>query len=385
MDIEGIQCWLEDLAAQGLILEKESIFCGFWSFVKDTPRQVRYRLEVVRGKFMEDTDAPREEIIETAESMGWEYVTRYRSFYIYRSFDPNARPLHTDPPLQSLSIKKLRGSQLWDLVLDLIYIALIFLLRRSPFGNLYLDAVTLGPVYALCILAFLAALVLRPPIQVFYLQRAVLQLKRGLELNRKQNWKKTAPLWISAKILPIALISVMAGSLLHGLSTESNRVSLDVFCGDFPTVSIAKLYPQGEITSRSDMGDYNTALHWETSISDSTEWNESGSIQLDGNTWHFILRTKSYQTNSLWLAKGVFKDLYSEDSTRYHGKRFEDLEAPETDLDEVLVYSSYGIRYILIRQGNTVIHATVSITRQDEPDRWEDWLRAMEKVLLAKH
>ena len=59
MDIEGIQTWLEDMAQDGLILEKESVFFGFWSFEKSTPQKVLYRLEVVQGKFLEDTDTPQ--------------------------------------------------------------------------------------------------------------------------------------------------------------------------------------------------------------------------------------------------------------------------------------------------------------------------------------
>ena len=80
MDIEGIQTWLEDMAQDGLILEKESVFFGFWSFEKSTPQKVLYRLEVVQGKFLEDTDTPQLDMLETAEAMGWEYVTKYAEF-----------------------------------------------------------------------------------------------------------------------------------------------------------------------------------------------------------------------------------------------------------------------------------------------------------------
>ena len=384
MDIEGIQSWLEDMAAQGLILENESVFCGFWSFEKATPRKAFYRLEVIRGKFLEDTDTPREEMVETAEAMGWEYVTRYGSFYIYRSFDPLARPLHTDPELQSMTVRWLRRRCWSDLILDLIYVLVLFFLRRSSVGQVFLGAATVGLVYALCLLGLMAFFLLRPIANIYYLQRAIRKLKAVGTLAGGKAWRPKAPLWITSRILPMLFLIGVTGGLLSGLVHATEAYPLEQYSGSAPFLSIKQLYPDGTVTSRTDMGDYNTFLQWNTALSRNTQWTESGSITLAGESHHFILRLHIHETSSPWLAKGVFSDYYAEDAQRYNGKRFEAESTPETLLDEVKVYSSYGIRYILLRQGSTVIHGTVQIRHGEDPDRWEDWLVATEALLTRQ-
>lgn len=376
MDIEGIQTWLEDLALEGLILEQESVFCGFWSFEKTAPRRVQYRLEVIRTKFLEDSDCPRAEMVETAEAMGWEYVTRYRSFYIYRTFDPQARPLHTDPAVQALTVKALRRETLVNLVLDALYVLVMLFLRRTSFGLVFRDAATVGIVYTLCYLGLFAFFLIRPLTHVFYLQRAIKRLKAGCALDQKKPWKPKAAVWLAAKVIPVFLLIATIAGLLTGLKHAVDRHPVDVYTGSAPFVSIQELYPEGTVTNRTDMGDYNTYLHWDTALSENTEWSESGSITVEGESYHFILRLHIHETAAPWLAGGVFRDYYEDDFNRYHGKRFEDLEAPETTADDLRVYSSYGIRYILLRQGSTVIHGTVSITHGQETDLWQDWLLA---------
>lgn len=381
MDIEGIQTWLEELSMEGLLLEQESVFCGFWAFEKAAPRKAVYRLEVIRGKFMEDTDTPREEVVETAESMGWEYVTRYGAFYIYRSFDPLARPLHTDSQVQAMTVKWLRRRTWTDLLLDVFYVFLLFALRRSNIGLLFRGTATFGLVYGLSVIGLFLVFLLRPIANAYYLQRAIRQLKTKGALDTPKAWRQQAPVWISAKILPLLFFVCCIGGLLSGLGTAMDEVPLEQYRGSAPFLSIQELYPEGTVTSRTDMGDYNTFIQWSTALSDNTQWTESGNITIDGKSHHFILRLHIHETSAKWLARGVFRDYYAEDSLRYNGKRFSLEEAPETALDEVRVYTSYDIRYILIRQGSTVIHGTVLIRSGEESSRWQDWLLAMSRLL----
>ena len=53
-DVEGIQTWLEDMAAKGLHLEPDGGLFGIFSFLKGEPKQVRYRLTPVKesGAFL---------------------------------------------------------------------------------------------------------------------------------------------------------------------------------------------------------------------------------------------------------------------------------------------------------------------------------------------
>ena len=97
-DVEGIQTWLEDLAREGLLLEKEGFFGGIFTFLKTTPQRATYRLEPIQKKqsFFDDINRPEPDIIELSGQLGWDFLVRYGIFYIYRSTDPHPRELHKD-------------------------------------------------------------------------------------------------------------------------------------------------------------------------------------------------------------------------------------------------------------------------------------------------
>ena len=383
MDIEGIQTWLEDMAADGLLLENESVFFGFWSFERRTPQKAIYRLEVVQGKFLEDTDTPQLDMLETAEAMGWEYVTKYHSFYIFRSFDPQVCPLNTDPAVQALTVSKLRRQQHSLLLWDIFYIILIFVLRRSNVGYLFRGAAMLGIVYTLSFIGFFASAFLDPLVNVLTLGKYVKRLKKGDSLDKKASWKPGASIRIAGKILPVLLAFCFLITLFGGWIRSTDRISIEAYTGNAPFVTIQELYPEGDITARTDMGDYNTYITWSNPLSRNTEWNESGHIRVNGDNYHFILRITCHETIAPWFARLLALDYYAEDSNRYSGKRFEDLESPDANVDLLRVYSSYGIRYVLLQHGSTVIHGTISIDEGQTADHWEQWLNAaVEKIVV---
>ena len=44
-DIEGMESWLSDMAAEGFVLVKDGIFAGVATFEKTEPRKLKYRLQ----------------------------------------------------------------------------------------------------------------------------------------------------------------------------------------------------------------------------------------------------------------------------------------------------------------------------------------------------
>ena len=59
-DVEGIQSWLEDMAADGLFLTEDGEFCGIFTFERRSPRKVTYRLDVAqkrKPRFLDSGDA----------------------------------------------------------------------------------------------------------------------------------------------------------------------------------------------------------------------------------------------------------------------------------------------------------------------------------------
>lgn len=105
-DMAGLEKWFSDMAAQGLHLVKADADSA--RFRPGVPRTgVRYALEVTGPG---DIDRERN---EDYAQMGWDYVTTLKAslmvsmYYVYRTENPGAPALHTDPVTQSTTVAKL--------------------------------------------------------------------------------------------------------------------------------------------------------------------------------------------------------------------------------------------------------------------------------------
>lgn len=375
-DIEGIQTWLEDMAAKGLHLEPDGAFLGIFSFLKGEPKTVRYRLTPVKEKrgFFADNDAPDAEEQEFSESCGWEYVLRHGSFYIYRATDPKARPLHTDPRVHALAMKALGRQQASALFSQIIFWAIWLGLRSSSALSVFRAAVVIGPMFVLSIAGLLVWAV--GGMVVFLLRIGLLRkrLLGGDMLEERKPWQKKALGVRLSRLIPWVLAVLLLVGAGRSWKLSYDRLPLEEVPKAFPAVT--DLFP-GEAPDRMNMGDYNTYVQYGNPLGTNMEWNESATV---GDT-HCILRITWHRVRWEWLAKGLADDYYRYERFRYNGKRFEDLEAPETALDSVRVFSSYGVTHVLIRHGNTVIDAVVNISEKGQGNNWQLWLEQAEKIL----
>lgn len=108
-DIEAMEGWLEEQAAQGLFL-KDCLRDRFL-FRRDTPRCMRYRMEPVR--FSGPDPGPTAELLELYQSAGWRYVDTYGyDFHIFAASDPDAVEPHTDADILAWALKRL-SRQIW--------------------------------------------------------------------------------------------------------------------------------------------------------------------------------------------------------------------------------------------------------------------------------
>lgn len=100
-DIDGLSHWLSDMARQGFHLVKLGQSSS--RFRRGSPEAgIRYGLEAA-GFY--DIDRDRNAIYQ---EMGWTYVTTLPNlYYVYRTTDPHAPPLHTDPVTQSEALRPL--------------------------------------------------------------------------------------------------------------------------------------------------------------------------------------------------------------------------------------------------------------------------------------
>ena len=116
-DVERIESWLQDLAREGWVLEGQSAYwLGFFTFVKAEPQEIRYRLEPKKERHSNFTNAPDEEEEDLYKEYGWEFVTQFHYFYIYRTADPNARELNTDYAVQATALKQIKRTTISALI-----------------------------------------------------------------------------------------------------------------------------------------------------------------------------------------------------------------------------------------------------------------------------
>lgn len=175
-DMRGLEQWLSAMAAKGLHLVK--IGTDFARFAPGTPRTgVRYALDV---KAWGDIDKERNDLYAQA---GWEFVTTLRGlYYVYRTADPSAPALHTDPVTQSYTFDRMLRRRLWALVL---LIPLILFMFRSELSALFDNPWSPVDLFLLktegCLL-YLALLVLYAAnlIPLFRQRRALKKLQKQL-------------------------------------------------------------------------------------------------------------------------------------------------------------------------------------------------------------
>ena len=385
-DIEGVQSWLEDMAAAGLVLEDDGNFAGVFMFRRTAPQNHRYRLVPVKEKkgfFSDSSDAPAEEEQEFSAQCGWEYLLRYSSFYIYRATDPEARPLHTDPVVQALAIEQLKKRQQGTYLSVAVLLLLRIVLHQSPLPAPFMTAVITGPVHLaamFCLAVWVVAWILG------FLRRLSgyrKRLRMGDALESRKDWKRTAPAVYCAKATPWVLALVLAVTWGISLKAAGETVPLTEVTEGVPFVTLQELFPEKELDRSIGFGDYNTMVHYRNALAENYEWNENADIPSGDGGGFAILRLHGHVTPAPWIAKGLADDYYHRETTRYRGKRFEDLEVPQTGLDSVRVFSSYGVLHVLIQHGNMVFDAVVQIHGGTQSNQWQLWLAAMEERLLG--
>lgn len=384
-DIEGIQSWLEDLAEQGLFLIEDGVFCGVFTFARKAPGKVSYRLDVAqkrKPRFLDSGDELTDEEVELYRSMGWEYLLRYGDFHIYRSTENNAPELNTEGKTHAITINLLKKKHRSSFV-SAILLALFWMVFSNGFLRYgYRMAATVGLGFTVCVYGFMLWNVLTPLGRAFRFRRYEKRLLEGDQLNRQVEWKKTAVISFAKRGLPVVLCCGVAVGLLSGLARAGKEIPNGQYPGEPPFATVADIFPDGTISNDSIWMDYGTFLMNETSVSRNVEWNESCDVTTpDGEHYFCILRLVYHEAASEWIARGLEEDYYVYDATRYHGKRFTDLEAPDLGVDSIRVYNNYGTLCVLMRQENRVIHGVVHLDDGNDRNQWILWAQAMAGML----
>lgn len=378
-DIEGIQTWLEDLAAEGLILTKESAFVGFLTFARTAPRRFRYRLEAIRknnGLFGRSNSVS--EFHEIAAQFGWEFVCEYGTFQIFRTDDPQARELNTDPTIQAATLKQLGNQQIANLFFALIYVILMSLLRHWSWFRFFYSSIAVGPLATTLFLLFWASILFMSAFNLYQLYRLRRKLRQGL-----LNGRKTPGIWSWLRTLPGAILCICFVLWVHSLTLVAPIHDLSEYPQDPPFVTLTDLANQEDAAEYDTFMDdfYNKYTLFSRSVSPvNIEWKENITFtRPDGSTYSGHMILTYHETCGEWFARGLADDYYAKERARYN--KFQDLEAPDLGVDSIRVYSSYNL-YVLIQHDNIVVEAVISLNDSTDDPAWLRWAEAMSQLLL---
>ena len=206
-DVEGTESWLEEMAARGWLLEKDSVFLGFAGFEKAEPAPVRYRLEAAERNVNDWDDlsgAPDPEAEELNADFGWEYVARRGQFFIYRSLSAESPELHTDPRIQALAVKALekrRTIRVLNILLVLGVHLFSVLLRKS----LLLAAAEAGLPITLFTLLLTLWLLADAARELAHLGRLKKRLAAGEPLRHDADWRKGQSAYFGRRLARLLL------------------------------------------------------------------------------------------------------------------------------------------------------------------------------------
>lgn len=388
-DVEGMESWLSELAQEGLLLEPDGFFVGLAFFSRAEPCAARYRLEAAQRStslWSENGGEPDEEQLALGEKYGWNYVAKRGDFYIYRSLEPSARELNTDPKVQALALNAVKKRQISALVSLLFWILLypLLVLRSGPL----LTILQLG-TWRFLLCALLALWFVADSLQAtIYLGRLQRKLREGLSLDRKKNWRKRSA-WRQVKgFVQLGLVIALALVCLQRIGSSAlgeDRIPLDQYAGELPFPTMTDFVGEEAVGYRQTMYGVGLGFH---SLREWSDWlaprcidyAEHACVDLaDGSALNGGLYVEYYQLLSPALAKGLAMELHGW-ASREQG--FAPLELPALGADYAVAYTDeLHFPNLILQRGNVTVHVFFSQTSETFTLPLEDWAQAFAAAL----
>lgn len=337
-DVAGLEDWFSQMAAEGYHL----VECRQHKaeFTVATPQEnVRYRLEAVET-YQYDWNKDR-----AYAEQGWDHVaTILGFFYIFRCGDPMVPEIHTDPTIQSWTMKKLIRRQWWALIWWPLY--WLFLLRDS-IGRLFtqphmaamdmLFSNVLPLTYAV-LLVVMGYLVVCQGVQLNGLRRVKRRLASGLPMDRTRRYPRSFWRHGFMSVLAAAMLAAVAVSFKVELG---GRPGQDFALEDYPHVTLEEVLSGVPMTPGTDLN-YWTGQELETSLTVPVQlrYGDAARLASDGSPVRIYM--KYYETRSPGMAsvilKGTMEELEeSHDIERsWHEKYPEEFPAMVLDTGPVL-------------------------------------------------
>lgn len=361
LDMDGIEGWLEDMAAQGLHYQES----GSWyaCFLPGEPARVRYHMEPPSRK-----SGMTLQEVEDCEAMGWAYAGKFGGFELFRTRDQEAADFHTDPVIQSYTLDRLSCRLAWGSLICLALTAallafLVFGALDSPFGPV-LRLVKYSSLWSgLLLLVALGSLLhlCRNAWRLWQLRR---RLRLGIPAPARRRWRRTRLFEQISQAVILAAAVLQIGSLVPNfLGLTRWEQELSTLSRPAPVLSLAELegtedyqavpfgYPGYEGPDRDNMASYEAyplARYYEV---DQAGTADGADCRLDVE-WYSLLLP--------FLAGPLLEDVmdYELYDLPYRPERYrvEELDAPGFDRLVLVRDIRYGGQQLFALAGRRVVY-----------------------------
>lgn len=360
LDLDGIELWLEEMAARGLHFQKFGTF--FAQFRPGDPARVRYHAE--------PTEKGGNTIPAQAADygdMGWSYVGKIGYLALFRTADPDVPEFHTDPVAQSYTLDRLtkRLTRFVWLLLAMMAALVAFMVWArldSSFG-LVLSLIRFGSLYTNLVVLVELVLILHFSWEVWGLCRLRRRLRAGIPHQRPQRWRHTGLVRQGyTLLLSVAALVQIGFTTAYFAGVTKWDTELSGLDRPAPVLSLAELegdgyapepfgYPGYEGPDRDNFISYDGRP-----LARIYEVKQAGTV--DGERRY--LKMEWYDLTLPFLAGPLLEDLmdYELYDLRYVPERYamEELSAPGFDQLVVVENVDYGGQQLFARLGSRVVY-----------------------------
>lgn len=359
-DVEGMEGWLSDMALHGWRLTEDGIFCGVAVFEKAKPERVKYRLTAAKnGTSMwgENDGNPKQDEIELSAMYGWEYTAKRGDFHIYRTSDPNARELNTDPCVQALALKEIKKSRN-VYAFEWIFWLLLWIIATK--GRLLLSMIYAKSWFMLIVFAVVSCFTVNAIVRTVRLGTLEKKLKtRGYLDTAKSSTRKTV-LYHMGKAVRCVLVIFLIITLLSNLNSRvlgETEIPLDEL-DEIPPFTTLSDFAEG-VYKQDTFGDWtNYAIHWSDILAPECWcWRELAKVQTEQGTLDGSLYVDYFETVSPTVARIIAKEYYRKAKWDRNCDIFE-AEMPEGDF-AAAYYDEVHMPNMILQRGNVVIRVSL--------------------------
>ena len=355
------ECWLTDMASQGLHLKELSTLLA--SFERGEPKNTNYRLDFTRSE-QQSTD----EQLGLYTDTGWDYVCELGEYRIFSApKESDVSEIHANPVEQASTLKRhLKRTRRNTLIVTLFMAAAMVMLFYILFSNKTpLLTFVEGEQFTLLIVAVLIIYSLFSQIgELLTAEKLMRSLREGYPINHRADWKKLLRsrriiIGIFGILLAVVVVFPFARFFMSSNETlsliKNNQMHLRL--ADIETDSALERQPSLYIDG-VDWGNFS-ALKWSPYAPIMITIHENGVVpgrmRLDGSgEYSPRIEVILYRLRFAWLADGIIEDL----CTKYTDNENEPIQEQLEPLgsDRLFMRSTEFCHEVFANRKNTVIY-----------------------------